>query len=119
MPALRRTLKPNGKAFFYENNAASDLLIWFRNNLVGKLGVPKYGDKDESPLAPQEIDLLRRSFSVRIQLSRDDVLSYSRRHISFGITWYSGLKAIDDFLYKKNSRGPVIPIGSTCCWRRD
>jgi SAM-dependent methyltransferase len=98
---LRRTLKANGRAFFYENNAASDLLVWFRNNLVGKLGVPKYGDKDESPLAPREIDLLRRSFSVSV--SYPEMMFFRlaspylfRRHLE------SGLKAVDDFLYKQD-----------------
>jgi 2-polyprenyl-3-methyl-5-hydroxy-6-metoxy-1,4-benzoquinol methylase len=63
---LRRVLKPGGKAFFFENSAASRLLIWFRQNVVGKLWVPKYGDKDEFPLTPQEIDELRKEFQVQI-----------------------------------------------------
>ena len=63
---LRRTLKPGGKAFFYENSAASRLLVWFRQRIVGKLWVPKYGDKDEFPLTPQEIDELRKRFDVQI-----------------------------------------------------
>jgi SAM-dependent methyltransferase len=101
VPVLRRALKPNGRAFFYENNAASDLLIWFRNNLVGKLGVPKHGDKDESPLAPREIDLLRRSF--RVSVSYPEMVFFRlaapylfRNHLD------SALKAIDDLLYKQN-----------------
>jgi len=63
---LRRVLKPGGKAFFFENSAASRLLVWFRQNIVGKLWVPKYGDKDEFPLMPQEIDQLRKRFQVMI-----------------------------------------------------
>ena len=35
---LRRTLKPGGKAFFYENSAASRELVWFRQNVVGSSG---------------------------------------------------------------------------------
>jgi 2-polyprenyl-3-methyl-5-hydroxy-6-metoxy-1,4-benzoquinol methylase len=101
VPALRRTLKPNGKAFFYENNAASDLLIWFRNNLVGKLGVPKVGDEDESPLAPQEIDLLRKSFSVSVNYPEMMFFQLASAYL-FRDHLGSGLKAIDDFLYKKN-----------------
>jgi SAM-dependent methyltransferase len=53
------------KGFFYENNAASRLLVWFRNHVVGKLWVPKYGDPDEFPLTPQEIDLL--PFAVEVE----------------------------------------------------
>lgn len=63
---LRRSIAPGGKAFFHENSAFSDLLIWFRNNVVGKYGIPKYGDDDEFPLLPKEVDSLRRNFSVNI-----------------------------------------------------
>jgi SAM-dependent methyltransferase len=62
---LHDALVENGKAFFYENNANSRLLIWFRDNVVGKGWVPKHGDPDEFPLTPDEVDLLRRRFVVR------------------------------------------------------
>jgi SAM-dependent methyltransferase len=62
--ALKAALKPGGKAFFYENNAASRLLVWCRQNLAGKFGIPKYGDDDEFPLTPQEVDHLRAEFRV-------------------------------------------------------
>jgi SAM-dependent methyltransferase len=64
---LRHALKAGGKAFFYENNAFSNLLIWARNNLVGKYGIPKYGDDDEFPLLPSEVDSLRKYFTVKQQ----------------------------------------------------
>ena len=63
--ALKRALKPGGKAFFFENNAASDLLIWFRTHIVGKFWVPKYGDPYEFPLTPAEIRMLGGHFKVR------------------------------------------------------
>lgn len=62
--SLDRALAPQGRAFFYENNAASRLLAWCRQNLVGRFGIPKYGDDDEFPLTPQEVDALRRRFDV-------------------------------------------------------
>jgi len=62
--ALYAAMKPGGKAFFYENNSASQLLVWMRSHVVGKLWVPKYGDDDEFPLTPQEVDVLRRRFKV-------------------------------------------------------
>jgi 2-polyprenyl-3-methyl-5-hydroxy-6-metoxy-1,4-benzoquinol methylase len=61
---LRRTVRPGGKAFFYENNAASRTLVWFRRNVVGRLWIPKHGDEDEFPLTPDEVDELRRHFTV-------------------------------------------------------
>jgi SAM-dependent methyltransferase len=62
--ALDSAMKPGGKAFFFENNAASRLLVWCRQNLVGRFGIPKYGDENEFPLTPQEVDALRRRFRV-------------------------------------------------------
>jgi SAM-dependent methyltransferase len=67
--ALRTVLPPSGKAFFWENSARSPLLIWFRRYVVGKLWVPKYGDPDEFPLMPSEVDLLRRHFSVQVEIA--------------------------------------------------
>jgi SAM-dependent methyltransferase len=65
---LRATLRPGGKAFFFENSARSSLLIWFRKNLVGRLWIPKYGDNDEFPLTPAEVDELRVHFAVRVEI---------------------------------------------------
>lgn len=69
-PTFSKTLKncmaPGGKAFFYENNAMSNLLIWFRINIVGKYGIPKYGDDDEFPLTPGEVAILKQDFKVLI-----------------------------------------------------
>lgn len=64
---LKASLKPGGKAFFFENNAAiGPLAIWFRQNLAGKFWFPKYGDNEEFPLTPDEVDTLRARFDVRI-----------------------------------------------------
>ena len=64
---LRDTIKPGGKGFFWENNARSKTIIWFRENIVGKLWVPKYGDPDEFPLTPNEVDELRKYFNIKIE----------------------------------------------------
>jgi hypothetical protein len=41
-----------GRGFFWENNARIKSMIWFRQNIVGKLWVPKFGDSEEFPLTP-------------------------------------------------------------------
>jgi 2-polyprenyl-3-methyl-5-hydroxy-6-metoxy-1,4-benzoquinol methylase len=64
---LRAVLPPDGKAFFWENNARSALLIWFREHVVGRLWVPKHGDPDEFPLTPEEVDQLRERFTVEVE----------------------------------------------------
>lgn len=63
---LRKSIVSEGKAYFRENSAFSNLLIWFRDNLVGKYGIPKGGDDEEFPLMPKEVDLLKQHFSVEI-----------------------------------------------------
>jgi 2-polyprenyl-3-methyl-5-hydroxy-6-metoxy-1,4-benzoquinol methylase/GT2 family glycosyltransferase len=64
---LKESMSPGGKAFFYENNALSNLLIWFRTHLVGKYGIPKYGDNDEFPLTPAEVETLKKNFTVDVE----------------------------------------------------
>lgn len=38
------------------------MLMMVREHLVGRFGIPKYGDPEEHPLQPTEIRSLRRSF---------------------------------------------------------
>ena len=61
---LRAAIRPGGKGYFYENNAASRTMVWFRRHVVGKMWVPKHGDDDEFPLEPHEVDELRKHFTV-------------------------------------------------------
>jgi ubiquinone/menaquinone biosynthesis C-methylase UbiE len=64
---LGRVLKPGGKAVFIENSSRNSLLMLARLMLVGRLGVPKYGDDDEEhPLRDDEIDCLRQHFPGRV-----------------------------------------------------
>jgi len=99
--ALHAAMEPGGKAFFYENNAASRLLVWMRENIVGKLWVPKYGDADEFPLKPQEVDMLRRRFRV-VQVFPELVFFGLASTYLFKGHGGKFLKAVDDLLYSKN-----------------
>lgn len=64
--ALRSALKPEGKGFFRENNGRFKLLMWCRDHLAGRYGIPKLGDTHEQPLNVSEIDALRTAFRVRV-----------------------------------------------------
>lgn len=64
---LADSLDPGGRAFFYENSAMSRTLVWCREHLAGRFGIPKYGDDDEFPLQPQEVDAFRRRFDVDVE----------------------------------------------------
>jgi 2-polyprenyl-3-methyl-5-hydroxy-6-metoxy-1,4-benzoquinol methylase len=95
----RQCLRSDGKAFFYENNSASRLLVWFRRRIVGRLWVPKYGDADEFPLSPQEVDQLREYFHVDIEYPEMFFFSlispYLLRGAGFGF-----FRAIDRLFYR-------------------
>jgi len=99
-PALKRALKPGGKAFFYENSAASDLLIWFRTHVVGKLWVPKYGDPYEFPLTPAEVRLLGRYFKVRTDHPSMQFLELAATYLLRGYG-ESLFRKFDAFLYRR------------------
>lgn len=97
--ALKRALKPAGKAFFYENNAASELLIWFRTHVVGKLWVPKYGDPYEFPLMPSEIALLGKYFKVRTDYPRMVFFQLASSYLLRG-HFGAPFEALDNWLFK-------------------
>jgi SAM-dependent methyltransferase len=63
--SLSKVLAPGGRAFFWENNSALQLFVWCRDHLVGRWGIPKYGDAAEFPLTPGEVQILRQYFEVR------------------------------------------------------
>ena len=96
---LRDTLVDGGKGFFWENNARSNLIIWFRQNIVGKLWIPKYGDYDEFPLTPSEVDELRKYFNINIEYPE---FHYFRLISAYFLRfkYHSVFKSIDDKLYK-------------------
>lgn len=99
--ALRRSVKTGGRAFFYENNAASPLLVWFRENVVGRLWVPKYGDADEFPLTRAEVNVLRALFTVRQEYPKMFFFQLAAAYL-FHRRLRAPMKAIDDFLYRRN-----------------
>lgn len=64
---LGRVLRPGGKAVFIENSNRNPLLMLARSRVVGRFGVPKYGDdEEEHPLRDDEIERLRQAFPGRI-----------------------------------------------------
>jgi 2-polyprenyl-3-methyl-5-hydroxy-6-metoxy-1,4-benzoquinol methylase len=96
---LKEIINPNGKGFFWENNARSKTMIWFRQNLVGKFWIPKYGDADEFPLTPAEVNELQKYFHVEIEYPE---LVFFRK-----ISWYllrghcsSLCQMLDNYFFK-------------------
>jgi cyclopropane fatty-acyl-phospholipid synthase-like methyltransferase len=97
--ALKRALNVGGKGFFHENSAMSRLMMWGREHVAGRLWIPKFGDPDEYPLTPQEVDCLKRYFRARVEYPEmylfQLVLAYLSRNklVKLGA-------AIDRFLYR-------------------
>ncbi|HEX2549776.1 MAG TPA: class I SAM-dependent methyltransferase, partial [Gammaproteobacteria bacterium] len=96
---LRRSMAEGGKAFFHENSAFSDLLIWFRNNVVGKYGIAKYGDDDEFPLTPKEVESLRQNFSVNVVHPELVFFSLASIYLLKG-RLHQVFKGLDDYLFR-------------------
>jgi 2-polyprenyl-3-methyl-5-hydroxy-6-metoxy-1,4-benzoquinol methylase len=68
IPALMNALlAQNGKAYFRENSANNRVLMFFRNHVIGKFGIPKLGDASEEPLSADKIELLRTYFKVETE----------------------------------------------------
>jgi len=65
---LRRMLEPGGRGFFQENRATPPL-IWARDHLVGRFGIPKLGDADEYPFEDREIQMLKKHFTVTVDIA--------------------------------------------------
>lgn len=61
--SVKMCMRDGAAGIFYENSSRNRILIFFRDHLVGRFGVPKYGDSVEVPFEDSEIDMLRENFS--------------------------------------------------------
>lgn len=52
---LARVLRPGGIAVFSENSANNRLLMWARDRLCGRFGIPKWSSDDEYPLTQPRV----------------------------------------------------------------
>ncbi len=99
---LFRILSKEGRGLFLENNSRSPILMFFRTFLTGRFGVPKYGDKEEYPLQPSEIQMLKNRFRA-VEVYYPDFYffkllnTYVFKQIKF---WSLCFNNLDDFFYK-------------------
>ena len=77
--------------------------MFFRNHLVGKFGVPKYGDSVEVPFEDSEIESLRKNFKeVNISVPRFVFFSMLGSYIfrrSWRLQQFFG--RLDELCYKR------------------
>jgi 2-polyprenyl-3-methyl-5-hydroxy-6-metoxy-1,4-benzoquinol methylase len=96
---LRKSMSPGGKAFFYENNSLSNLLVWFRTHVVGKYGIPKYGDNEEFPLTPAEVEILKKDFRINVLHPKFVFFGLASVYLLRG-RWHSLFQNLDNYLGK-------------------
>jgi SAM-dependent methyltransferase len=96
---LRRVVLPGGRGFFQENNAMSDILIWCRDHLVGHYGIPKFGDDEEFPLTPSEVNVLRRHFDVQVTYPEFLFARLGTRYLLKG-RGAATAQRVDEYLYR-------------------
>ena len=61
---LAQVLRGGGKAVFLENSGRNGLLIFARDHIAGRFGVPRLGTEDEHPLLADDISELERHFGT-------------------------------------------------------
>ena len=86
--SLSTSLKKGGRGIFIENNSRNPVLIIARNYLVGKFGIPKYGDDEEYPFETREIELLKNDVG--------NVTLYYPNFVFF--------KKINTYIFKNNQK---------------
>jgi 2-polyprenyl-3-methyl-5-hydroxy-6-metoxy-1,4-benzoquinol methylase len=102
--ALKDSLKNGGRGIFIENSARSPILRLAREYLVGKFGIPKFGDSEEYPLEQSEINLLAQNIGQTKITYPDFVFfrmmnSYIFKHNQKFRIFLRSLVMLDDFIY--------------------
>jgi ubiquinone/menaquinone biosynthesis C-methylase UbiE len=60
---VSRVLQPGGRAVFIENSGLNRPLMFARNHLAGRFGIPRYGTADEHPLEQADYAYYRTRFA--------------------------------------------------------
>jgi SAM-dependent methyltransferase len=122
---IARILAPDGHAVFSENCANNPLLMFARNRLCGRFGIPKWSTDDEYPLTKQKIAEIGSAFRrTRVEFPEflflhfldAKLFGYRRRPITwacrtFDEAVYRYLPVLRRYSYRQVVRfdGPVSP----------
>ena len=60
---LNNVMTSGGRGIFLENNSRNPILMFFRTFVIGRFGIPKYGDNQEYPFEPREIEIIKQRFN--------------------------------------------------------
>lgn len=64
-----RVLRPGGKAVFYETSAGNPILMFWRQHVAGRWGIPKLGTQDEHPLTKANLKTISSAFHGTTEVS--------------------------------------------------
>ena len=101
---LDTMLRDKGRGLFMENNSRNPFLMIARKYLAGRMGIPKYGDDDEYPLEPREIEMLEKRFK-RVTQHFPDLICFRKldtylfRHKSQFSPFFKLNKWLDTTMY--------------------
>ena len=104
---IARLLRPGGRAVFLETSARNPLLMFARDHLAGRAGIPRYGTEDEHPLDSGEIALLGSAVrQVRVDyLAFEFFQIFDRQVLRFKFSALSRLlTACDRFVQRRLPR---------------
>jgi SAM-dependent methyltransferase len=98
---LFNSLKDGGRGVFLENSSANPILMFSRKYLAGRFGIPKYGDENEFPLEPREIEILKNKFSeVRLYFPEFIFFRKATTYLFHGnYLFYKVTKFLDNSVY--------------------
>jgi SAM-dependent methyltransferase len=100
---IARVLAPGGVAVFAENSGRNPLLMFARDRVAGRFGIPRYGTSDEHPLGDQDLRRLSTAFgSVRLSYPVFDFfVIFDRQVLRFRHPLISrGLRALDGAIWR-------------------
>jgi ubiquinone/menaquinone biosynthesis C-methylase UbiE len=95
VPKMYRILKNGGEGIFHENSSSNKLLMFCRTLLVGRFGIPRYGDGIEVPFQKREVEMIEKVFGS-VTIIHNDMLFWRM----LGRYLIRKNKAIKDFFSK-------------------
>lgn len=98
-----RVLAPGGQAFFVENSGRNPLLMFARNRLAGRFGIPRYGTVDERPLCEEDVRALREHLpDLRLEYPVFDFFAiFDRQVLRHRWRWASRLlRGLDRLIWR-------------------
>jgi 2-polyprenyl-3-methyl-5-hydroxy-6-metoxy-1,4-benzoquinol methylase len=103
VPKMHQVLKNGGKGLFCENSSSNKLLMFCRMTIVGRFGIPKFGDDVEVPFQKREIEMIKKEFGS-VTITHLEMLFWRmlgkyifRKNEKMNIFF----SRLDDFFYKK------------------